>query len=116
MVAIVGGRDFANQLLFDETLERFVVDYGMPSVVISGGAKGADTMAEKWAKKMKISMLIIKPTWRDDHGKYDKAAGIKRNTQIIAQSTHVIAFPTGGKGTEDSIKKAKKMNKILIIK
>jgi len=111
ILAIVGGRTFNNQLQFDETLLRCIVDNDgkYPALIISGGAIGADTMAKVWARKHRIPLKIHKPDWK----KYGKSAGIRRNTDIIGASTHVIAFP-GGKGTADSVKKAKKMNKILI--
>lgn len=48
-LAIVGWRGMkgdAHQQLFNDTLERFVVEYGLPKLVISGGAAGADTMGK----------------------------------------------------------------------
>jgi hypothetical protein len=43
-----------------------------------------------------------------------KKAGLLRNTDIINESTHVIAFPNDkGSGTQDSIRKAQKLGKIV---
>ena len=117
-LAIVGWRKMkgdAHQQLFNDTLERFVVEYGLPKVVISGGAAGADTMGEKWAKMRKIPTKILKPQWKNAQGVYDKAAGIKRNTDIVAACTHMVAFPSDqGRGTQDSILKARKSGKIVM--
>ena len=116
-LAIVGWRGMNekdHQHLFNETLDKFVVTYGLPAVVVSGGATGADTMGEKWATARGIPTQIFKPKWRNA-GVYDAGAGIKRNTDIVNACTHMIAFPSDkGKGTQDSIRKAKKQDKIVI--
>lgn len=109
-VAIVGWRGMKDRKLFDEKLEAFVLQYGNPEMVISGGAKGADTMGEQWAKARGIPTLILKPNWKE-HG---KAAGLKRNIDIVNACTHMIAFPCDeGSGTQDSILKARKLGKIV---
>lgn len=41
-----------------------VAKHGMPELVVSGGAKGADTLGEQWARKHKIKVLILKPDWK----------------------------------------------------
>ena len=61
----------------------------MPEIIISGGAIGSDKMAERYAKIHNIPVLILVPDWK----KHGKKAGILRNTDIINESTHVIAFP-----------------------
>lgn len=107
VLAIVGSRTFNDKTLFDETIEEFVVRYGIPAKVVSGGAPGADTMGEKWARRMKISVLVLKPNWRPK-GKYNPRAGLERNTDIVNACTHMIAFPSKkGSGTQDSIRKAR---------
>lgn len=112
-LAIVGSRNMNNHELFNQTMQEFISTYGVPSLVISGGADGADSLGEKWARKMNIPLTIYYPEWT----KYGKAAGILRNTDIVQNCTHMIAFPSSkGKGTQDSIKKAQKFGKILIIK
>jgi hypothetical protein len=107
-LAIVGWRGFTNKTLFDTELKNFTDEYGMPSLVVSGGAKGADTLAEEWAKEHNIKMLTLKPDWSTG-----KAAGILRNTDIVRECTHMVAFPSEayGKGTQDSIRKAKRDGK-----
>lgn len=114
VLAIVGWRGMTtllHQELFDETLQKFVQEYGLPDLVVSGGAKGADTMGESWARLMKIPMQIFKPEWN----LYGKSAGIRRNTDIINACTHVVAFPNdSGKGTQDSIRKAIEQQKTVI--
>lgn len=113
IVAIVGYRKFTDWALFKNTMEEFIVRYGIPTMVVSGGATGADAMAEKWAKGHAIPIQILRPDWK----KYGKAAGILRNTDIVAACTHVVAFPSQkGKGTQDTIRKAIAARKAIMIK
>jgi hypothetical protein len=104
-LAIVGSRNFTNQKEFDVIVNDFVLKHGsLPDCIVSGGAKGADTLAEKWALKHGVSLKVFKPNWKQQ----GKAAGILRNTDIVNECTHMIAFPSkDGRGTQDSIKKAK---------
>ncbi len=109
-LAIVGGRDYTNYEHFKTIVNDFVTEIGVPNEIISGGAKGVDTMASMWAKEHNIPIIELKPDWN----KFGKRAGILRNTDIIDASTHVLALPTSKSiGTHDSINKAKNLNKIL---
>ena len=46
--------------------------------IVSGGASGIDTLAEKYADEHNIDKIIIKPDYR----KFGKYAPIKRNKSI----------------------------------
>lgn len=60
-------------------------------------------MTEKFAKEFNIPTLIYKPEYNLYHDK----APLLRNTTIVENSTHLIAFPSvNGRGTQDTIKKA----------
>ena len=91
-VAIVGSRNFTNYEFLKNTIiewkEENNIDIG---TIVSGGAKGADTLSEQFAKEHGYKILIFKPDWNT----YGKAAGPIRNTT----KTSV--------GTYDSIRKAK---------
>lgn len=116
ILAIVGARTFKDKQLLDETLKEFILEYGMPQKVVSGGARGADQMGETWAKQHKVETLILKPKWKDANGKYNPRAGLDRNTDIVHACTHMIAFPShGGTGTQDSIRKAKELGKVCLV-
>jgi hypothetical protein len=109
VLAIIGSRTMVNQELFDEKIEEWVKRYGVPDEIVSGGAVGADTMAEVYAEKNGIPMTIFKPDYSRYPGKY---APIVRNTQIIEHCTHVLAFPSrNGRGTQDSLRKAKRFKR-----
>lgn len=59
-VAIVGSRNFNNYDLLKQTIEK--LDFSVTQI-ISGGAKGADSLAEQWAKEFNIPIIIHKPEW-----------------------------------------------------
>lgn len=109
ILAIIGARTMNDQKLFDEKMEDWVTEYGEPDEIVSGGAIGADTMAEKYAAKHSIDLTVFKPDYDKYAGKY---APIVRNTQIIEHCTHVLAFPSHyGRGTQDSLRKARRFKR-----
>jgi hypothetical protein len=110
-IAVIGSRSFGNQILLEKELESIK---NQIDVIISGGAMGADQLAEKWAINKNIPTLIIKPNWSE----FGRSAGIVRNKQIIESCDMCIAFWDGiSKGTFSSINLCEKMGKnIKIIK
>ncbi|GHT47391.1 MAG: DUF2493 domain-containing protein [Candidatus Symbiothrix sp.] len=108
-IAIVGSRDFTDlEKVEQEVLKRVSVE--KIEKVVSGGAKGADTLAKKFAEKYKIPLLEFLPDWK----KYGKGAGLMRNTSIVENADMVFAFPTkDSKGTRDTIRKATEKGKIV---
>ena len=111
-IAIVGGRDFSDQTLLKESILSYISIYGVLDNIVSGGAKGADTLAAQFATEIGIPLLVFKP----DYQKYGRGATLVRNTQIIENADVVFAFWDGqSKGTKDSITKAKKLQKELHI-
>ena len=111
-LALIGSRNFHDYDSFHKavllTLQKWGKNLSDVEYIVSGGAKGADTLAEIFAKEYSIKPMIF-PVKKEDWYKYGKAAGIMRNTQIIDNASHVIAFPSKyGKGTQDSINKANK--------
>ena len=106
-LAIVGSRNFNDYKKFKKHILEVVCLWELDLsdlTIISGGAKGADSLAGEFATDFDIPIKIYSANWK----KYGKAAGVLRNSQIINEATHVVAFPSvTGKGTQDSIKKAK---------
>ena len=98
-VGVIGSRTFKDYELLKKTLASFEI-----TQIISGGASGADTIAEWYAFEKKIPLKVFRPDWK----KFGKRAGFLRNTDIVKNSEHVIAFHNGeSRGTMDSIQKAK---------
>lgn len=106
-IAVIGSRDFS-----DTALLKTVLDQHKPTKIISGGAKGADALAEAYAIENEIEILLFKPDWK----KYGRGAGIVRNRLIVDAADYVIAFWDGkSRGTKASIDYARTQNKIVHI-
>ena len=84
-------------------------------LIISGGASGIDTIAEKYADQHKISKLILRPKY----DRYGKAAPLKRNEQMVDLADEILIIWDGiSRGTQYTLNYVKKQNKpfILLIK
>lgn len=104
-LAVIGSRSFDN---FDLLINEIQSLSNEITEIISGGAKGADLLAEKWASQNKVILTIIRPNWST----YGRGAGIKRNEEIIKNCDFCIAFWDGkSKGTLSSIKFCEKYSK-----
>jgi hypothetical protein len=116
-LGIVGSRDFHDykscKLAILKVLNEWKINIFDIECIVSGGAKGADTLAEMFADEYQIKKIIFLPDWK----LYGKFAGIRRNTDIVNASTHIIAFPSrNGRGTQDTISKARNIPiKVLYI-
>ena len=111
-IAIIGSRDFKNKQLMNEQMQALREQYDI-SLIISGGAKGADTMGVQWANKNDISTLVFIPDF-----KKHKRAYHYRNRQIVREADIVVAFWNGSsKGTKYTIDFARTLEKeVLIVK
>lgn len=106
-MGVIGSRTFTNYKYMKEILDSFSF-----SEIVSGGAKGADSLARRYAEEKNIPIAEILPDW-NQHG---KSAGFKRNKLIIDQSDAIVAFWDGvSRGTKNSIDLAKNANKSVYI-
>ena len=106
-LAVVGSRDFANKRLMDEELRKL-----LPlTQVISGGARGADSLAERWARHNGIEVQVFYP----DPKKY-KHPYHHRNRLICEACDRLVAFWNGhSTGTRYTIGYARKIGKPVTI-
>lgn len=103
-VAVIGSRNFTDYDLMKIELDKIIA----PFIIVSGAARGADTLAERYADEMGYNKIIFPAEWK----KYGKSAGYKRNRLIIENSDLVVAFWDGySEGTRHSINIAKCMKK-----
>ena len=109
-IGVVGSRSFNDYKLMKDTLDEYK---DRVFLIVSGGAKGADSLAERWAKENHVKTLIIRPEWRDGEGIYNPRAGFDRNEDIVDNSDIIIAFwDSLSRGTEDTISIAKEQGKL----
>lgn len=100
-VLVCGGRDFRDRNLVFTTLDAL---QPQPWLIIEGGARGADALAQSWALDRRVTRLTYPAEWN----KHGPAAGPIRNARMLAEGKPdlVIAFP-GGAGTADMVAKAR---------
>lgn len=117
-ILVVGSRSFNNYTLMEQYLDKEIGDR-KDITIISGGAKGADTLAIDYAKSKGIRYKVYWADWNQ----YGKRAEYIRNElmhSIIAQKEErkVLAFWDGqSKGTKHSFELAQKYkNEIDIIR
>lgn len=104
-LAIVGSRTFNNYNKLKNELEPYKDNIGE---VISGGARGADSLARRWAKENNIMYKEHLADW----DLYGKKAGYIRNKKIIKECDGCVAFWDGiSKGTKHSIELCEQYNK-----
>ena len=109
-LAVVGSRTFDNYELAEKLIREIVEKHNI-TCIVSGKAKGADTLARNYAINENLELIEYVPDWS-----IGRHAGILRNTKIIQDSDVVLALWDGtSKGTKDSIDKAKSFGKILYI-
>jgi len=102
-IAVIGSRSITDPNEVTGQLENLTV-----TKIISGGAAGVDTIAERWADLTGTPKLIIKPNYQ----RYGKAAPLERNKLIVEAADYVIAIWDGkSTGTLQAVNYAKKIGK-----
>lgn len=110
-LAVVGSRGFNDYDLLAKEIDAIRKDKNITTIV-SGGADGADALAEKYAIENGLGIIVITPEWN----KYGRRAGYIRNVKIWDSSNLGIAFWDGeSKGTQHSFKISREQNKECII-
>lgn len=106
-LGIVGSRTFTNYPLLESDVNDIIGAENIAEI-ISGGANGADSLAEEYAEKHNIPMKVYPAKW----DQYGKRAGFIRNVKIVEDSDVVIAFWDGkSKGTKHTIDECTRLKK-----
>lgn len=101
-ILVAGGRDFSDEDWMWRCLDSYK---DTCTSVISGTARGADVLGEKWAKEFGIPVERYPALW----DKYGRSAGHIRNQLMLDEGNPdlVIVFP-GGPGSESMVRKSRK--------
>lgn len=109
-IAIVGSRTYPRMDLVIDYVAR---DLPENAVVISGGARGVDTVAVAEARACGMETVVHKADW-DTHG---KKAGFLRNQTIVDDAHAVVVFwDFQSRGTLDTIRKAIRAGKLAWVR
>ena len=106
-IIIAGSRTIINMNLLIKAIKLSSFEITSSDEIISGGARGVDSLGEKYAKQHNIKLTIFKPNWN----KYGIKGGVIRNTQMSRYADCAIVVHCGSKGSIDMINKMKKLNK-----
>lgn len=103
-IIIAGSRSFTDYHKFKQIFSGLFPVVGYIQIV-SGTARGADQLGERYAEKWNIPLKRFPADW-DKHG---KAAGHIRNQEMAEYADVLVAFWDGeSKGTKSMIDKALK--------
>lgn len=106
---IAGPRDYFTYKSLLAALER--IDWEITEVV-SGCARGVDSMGERWAKEHDIPIKKFPPDWN----KYGKKAGFLRNRQMAKYGDALLAlWDHQTTGTGDMINAAREEGLIVLV-
>lgn len=107
-VGIVGSREFPHL----EAVRDFVFSLSPDTVIVSGGARGVDTVAERAALEAGLETVIFHADWAT----HKRSAGYIRNVALVRYVDEVIAFWDGqSRGTAHVITLARHAQKPLIV-
>jgi hypothetical protein len=106
-VLVCGGRDFEDVRHLYAVLDQVRRDQAI-GCVISGCARGADSLAIAWAEDASHHATVAVARFPADWGLHRRAAGPIRNQQMLddGKPDLVVAFP-GGRGTSDMVRRAR---------
>ena len=110
---VCGGRNYQDYATLSKVLNGLHKEYGF-TTVIHGAAKGADSLADRWAKQHDIPVQAFPAQWRTHEencspncrsNSYCRRAGFRRNEQMLLEGKPemVVGFP-GGAGTAGMLK------------
>ena len=107
-VLVTGSRNYDDKdILFDALADQY--EPGM--IVVHGGARGADTLAGEWVKKMQtLGYQVVAEVHPADWDRHGKSAGAIRNQEMVDAGADVcLAFPEGeSRGTRHCMKAAER--------
>jgi hypothetical protein len=104
-VIVAGSRSFYNYELLKQKLDYYF--QGNPNIIIvSGTARGADQLGERYAKERSYYIAQYRPDWS-----IGNQAGYLRNADMSRNADALVAFHDGiSRGTGHMIDLAKKQN------
>lgn len=104
---VAGSRDFTDYSFAKERLEHLLQNITDEIEIVSGGARGADYLGERFAKEKGYAISSHPADWE----RYGKAAGFIRNEEMAKYGDACVVFwMNESKGTKHMINLATKYN------
>ncbi len=100
-VIIAGSRSMSDYEYLKEIMDFIIgVEDEWNETILSGTARGADLLGERYAKERSLKIQRYPANWH----KYGKSAGIIRNKKMVQSADILVAFWDGkSKGTKHVI-------------
>lgn len=100
-VIIAGSRSIADMAVLERAIEKSGFEI---TEVLTGGARGVDSLAHDWAEEREIGVTIFPAHWT-----LGRCAGPLRNEEMAKNADALIAVWDGhSRGTKDMIARARK--------
>lgn len=103
-IIVTGGRDYEDKARVFQVLDDLIV---RPTLIIQGGATGADSLAKLWAQTRNVPWKTYFADWNwktyfADWKAYGPSAGPRRNKIMLLAhpGAKVLVFP-GDRGTKN---------------
>lgn len=109
-VIIAGSRGTVDYRVVCAAMEMADLVLGIqPTEVVSGKARGVDTLGERWAHRYRVPVKGFPAAWRTADGELDRGAGFRRNEEMAAYADALVEIWNGtSPGTADMIERARK--------
>ena len=106
-VIIAGSRGFSNYDLLKSKMDYFLSNITDEIQIVSGTARGADQLGERYAAEQGYSIQRFPADWEHE----GKSAGYKRNVKMAEYADALVAFWDGrSRGTGHMISLARMRN------
>ena len=104
---VAGSRDFTEYSFLKQRLEHLLQFITDEIEIVSGRARGADLLGERFAKEKGYKIAEFPANWERD----GKIAGFLRNTEMAKYSDACVVFwKNKSKGSKHMIDQANKFN------
>jgi len=112
-IMVAGGRDFNDYEYLKQTLLSVTNKILDGTEIVSGTAKGADSLGERFANEYSLDIKRFPADW----DKYGKSAGYIRNKQMAEYADGCVIFWDGkSKGTNHMINLASEFGLPTLVK
>jgi hypothetical protein len=126
VLCIAGSRDIYDYSLIEKAMKMHGIQLEDIKEIISGGAKGVDSNAKKFAEFNKIKFKEYPADWNNikakdalirqgKFGAYNAKAGFDRNKTMAEKADKLLAITNGSNGTDHMIKSMKELGKEVFV-
>lgn len=104
---IAGSREFDNYSFLKEKIDFLLKNVVDDVEIVSGTARGADTLGERYARENNLYVKLFPAHWNE----FGKSAGFIRNEEMAKYSDACVVFwMNNSKGTKHMIDISQKYN------